>query len=642
MRMKGSLTSRLVCVQSLLGRVVTLAITGWLGASPGATLEDFGFERLHVSGQAAIGSRPLLVIVGNFKTGVPLAHDNAYYRALFFGPGTTNVADYFSSASNGKFTFSPAGSGVVGPISLTPAETLDSFAQRGGGSLYLSNVVARTMLEADVGFPSWDRNGDGRITHDELSISFVHNDPSFPVGDGGTRDTGPVHAPGVPVTYEGSIAVMGHVANLATHCHELSHVAGCHYDLYGADENLSGNLTLMSGTLGPEFPSWIVHPDPLVKMHFGWTRPWLYSLRSGGRVRLPAAQLSDSSHAVLLYDESHGLQEFFMLEYRRRSTGPGIDYDHDVSGDGMVLWHVALDGSHEPLIIPRVDSGPYIASAETRWRRCNKCEGLHWIGASDPPVFATCPEGDLHNLENSSPYIVVRDNASVPGQQEWRRCKNCRMLFYGPNEAASACPVGGTHDSTGSANYSLVLNVPNTPGQAGWKWCSKCQGLFYGPNEATSKCARDGGTHSGSSSGNYSVLLEGQNRTVFSEGSPNLARGRGGVWTNGMITPNLRWLDGTVTQTRIEVRPFSAGDDAITVEWLGDVSIWVDFRYSGDLLHPEFGTFDNPFNTVAEGLGALPWGGTLKFKPGQRNEAASFTRRMTLVVPFGPATIGRN
>src|SRR5262249_13648341 len=145
--------------------------------------------------------------------------------------------------------------------------------------------------------------------------------------------------------------------------------------------------------------------------------------------------------------------------------------------------------------------------------------------------------------------------------------------------------------------------------------CSKCQSLFFGPNESTSNCPQDGATHDGSASPNYAVLLEGQNRGLFAEGSPSLLRGRGGMWTGGMVTPNLRWLDGTFTQTRIEVHPFSPGDDAITVEWLTEATVWIDFRYPADLFHPEFGTFENPFNTVAEGLAVVPWGGGLKFKP---------------------------
>ena len=111
------------------------------------------------------------------------------------------------------------------------------------------------------------------------------------------------------------------------------------------------------------------------------------------------------------------------------------------------------------------------------------------------------------------------------------------------------------------------------------------------------------------------------------------------VWGSGVTTPNLRWLDGTEMPVKIYVHPFSEGDGSITVEWLRDETRWVDFAYPGFL--PEFGTFDQPYNTFAEGTDKVSHGGTLKIKTGSSVETGTVVKRMTIEAYGGPVTIGR-
>ena len=67
--------------------------------------------------------------------------------------------------------------------------------------------------------------------------------------------------------------------------------------------------------------------------------------------------------------------------------------------------------------------------------------------------------------------------------------------------------------------------------------------------------------------------------------------------------------------------------------------VWVDFTFNGT---PEIGTFNNPYNTLAEGRDAVYAGGTLKLK-GPRSSPATITisKAMTLQAVGGPATIGQ-
>ncbi|HEV8694835.1 MAG TPA: hypothetical protein VGQ93_11735, partial [Lysobacter sp.] len=121
-------------------------------------------------------------------------------------------------------------------------------------------------------------------------------------------------------------------------------------------------------------------------------------------------------------------------------------------------------------------------------------------------------------------------------------------------------------------------------------------------------------------------------------GSPSLSLGGNGVWGGGTTTPNLRRLDGTLLPLRIAVRPFNPDDGSITIEWFWAEGIWVDFNYGGFL---EFGTFDFPFNTLAEGVAGVPWDGTLWIKPGSTPETMTIAKRMRIEAFSGVVTIGR-
>lgn len=135
------------------------------------------------------------------------------------------------------------------------------------------------------------------------------------------------------------------------------------------------------------------------------------------------------------------------------------------------------------------------------------------------------------------------------------------------------------------------------------------------------------------------VQMPGVGQGVWLEGPPDLQRGEYNdlLWSGDSVTPALRWSDGTVTRARIFVRPFNSGDGSLTFEWLNEEVSWVDFAFTGF----ENGSFDNPFNTLGEGLNAVPHGGVLNFKPGSSREAATVSKRVTLQAVGGPVTLGQ-
>jgi hypothetical protein len=128
------------------------------------------------------------------------------------------------------------------------------------------------------------------------------------------------------------------------------------------------------------------------------------------------------------------------------------------------------------------------------------------------------------------------------------------------------------------------------------------------------------------------------NKAFYPLTSPWLTIGGRALWPSGALTPFLNWYDGTSTSVRIQVRPFAAHSNSITVEWLRETSFWVDFNYSG---LPQNGAFDTPFPTATDGVSASGWGGTLIFKTGMSAETLTINKRLELRAYNGPVTLGR-
>lgn len=70
---------------------------------------------------------------------------------------------------------------------------------------------------------------------------------------------------------------------------------------------------------------------------------------------------------------------------------------------------------------------------------------------------------------------------------------------------------------------------------------------------------------------------------------------------------------------------------------MGKSEEWADFNYQGAT---ERGTFDQPHNTLAEGLNTVGHGGTLKIKAGARSETALISKKFVIEAYSGPVTIG--
>jgi nucleoside phosphorylase len=141
-----------------------------------------------------------------------------------------------------------------------------------------------------------------------------------------------------------------------------------------------------------------------------------------------------------------------------------------------------------------------MATTQSYWRWCQKCQGLNFFGN------ARCPAGGVHDHSQSGDYSLLESGDQ--GQRDWKRCRNCQVLSFTGGGVIGPCSQGGTHDMTGSGNYRLTLGDDTGPGQKDWNWCSKCQGLAWAGNTTPGKC-QAGGVHDSQGSGQYTLSLDG-------------------------------------------------------------------------------------------------------------------------------------
>lgn len=141
--------------------------------------QAFGFGAMKVNGRPAIGTRPLLLMLVEFRDMRFAPEMPALMQSRsIFGPGDPNVAAYFNDVSGGRFGWLPAG--VVGPVmaedvpgtardesTLAGAlydETLPDGRVRAEGRALAARLVASALRSASIDFRSYDTNRDGVLT----------------------------------------------------------------------------------------------------------------------------------------------------------------------------------------------------------------------------------------------------------------------------------------------------------------------------------------------------------------------------------------------------------------------------------------------------------------------------------------------
>src|SRR5262245_56535735 len=100
-----------------LGAVVAAFAALWASPGSAASLEEFGYLNMKTDGVEARGNRPLVTVLASFAGKPAFRSDaRAYFDQLIYNWSRKSVNGYFLVNSNGRFFWSRAGEGTVGPL----------------------------------------------------------------------------------------------------------------------------------------------------------------------------------------------------------------------------------------------------------------------------------------------------------------------------------------------------------------------------------------------------------------------------------------------------------------------------------------------------------------------------------------------
>ncbi len=263
---------------------------------------------------------------------------------VFFGSGRS-VRGFYLENSSGRFRWTNAGMPGVCVTQMS-------------ANLTEGPAITTALQNLAVDLRAYDRNHDGEIWNDELTILVMHDNGGIggqrrAVGSGlAVPDSCVITAAGNKLCGSGVIADDG--VNLATLVHELGHTLGA-IDLYGEwpGAPLHGTTTIMGGTIGAGMSTATRHFDPWHKMQLGWLRPDLVDITAApsGEKLLYCAQdpRAEVDGSILFWNGNRGPNAFFLLESRCRGS-----YDDDL-GDagGLALWAIEHDEARQPLRVKR-------------------------------------------------------------------------------------------------------------------------------------------------------------------------------------------------------------------------------------------------------------------------------------------------
>ncbi len=122
-----------------------------------------------------------------------------------------------------------------------------------------------------------------------------------------------------------------------------------------------------------------VHFDAWHKLSLGWVEPRIYHMSPPG---------TDAVHegpggAIILWDQSRGASEYFIVE-RRRPNSPGLRYDSGVAGDGVLIWRVqqgVLNG------VGHMSAPNFAFGGSNVWRPGQQTPMLKWADGSPTNIY---------------------------------------------------------------------------------------------------------------------------------------------------------------------------------------------------------------------------------------------------------------
>jgi len=322
------------------------------------------------------GTQKILVLLVGFQNRGPVGTLAGDWSDKVFGP-TGSISQYYNEVSYGNLTLAPAeetsgtvNDGVVGWL------TLPYNHPNTGGNLSTANqqITRDAILAADpyVNFATFDTNGNGYISFDELHVMVVvagyeaaygntcspsvwahewYLEATAPIvdgkrvassfGNGGYTQFGEWHCD--------KAEPPGHAATIGTIVHEFGHDLGLP-DMYDVDLDTEGigRWGIMgSGGWNRSGPSAYdgdspAHPDPWSRWYEGWLTPTQVISSTLGRA-IPQVETNPTVYQLLnnpngvdwMFESYSGTGEYYLIENRQK-----VGFDVGLPGCGLLIWHI--------------------------------------------------------------------------------------------------------------------------------------------------------------------------------------------------------------------------------------------------------------------------------------------------------------
>jgi len=316
-----------------------------------------------------------MMIVRVAFTNESFVEDEARWQQKIFGTEQGELNHYYDEISSGQFQFIPVNdAGLVhnGVTTLTmdlphpnPRTTDPEFERDLKDKVHpiLRDVVEQIAADG-FDFSIYDKNRDGKITPDELIVTFIFagQEDAYALNSTNgiwahqwcTEDlTTTVNGVSIMSCDDsGSYAVFGelhgdHDATIGIIAHELGHVAFELPDLYYGSSTRIGYYGLMSngswgqaslGGLAGDTPT---HMCAWSKIDIGWYRPVVVQNSSEAVTLFDTGSNSYNIYKVPLINTS---SEYFLLENRgTRGYDTGLKVIDDKSTNymgGVAIWHI--------------------------------------------------------------------------------------------------------------------------------------------------------------------------------------------------------------------------------------------------------------------------------------------------------------
>lgn len=394
------------------------------------------------------GTQRVLVIMVAFNNRT-FTTTQAQWNSQFFGPASS-LRDYYLKVSANQLTMEPAAESYNTPNDGIVLVTLNYAHPNTGANLVDDNrlIAKNAIIAADpyVNFASFDTDGNGQITTDELHVvtivagyenSFSSGGPpsvwghrwcisdtiGAPVADGVTVSRC-MPAPAKPNGYtqfgELDKDTPDRIATIGIICHEMGHDLGF-ADLYDTDNSSFGvgNWSVMGlgswnyVTKQGDSPALV---DPYHRWRAGWLVPTQIKVNTTGvsapRFDLGTApnygvyQALDNPNGV----EAGGSGEYFLIENRQKNG-----YDSGLPGSGILIWHVDetrtgnSDESRKLVDLEEADGANHLDSKTNR----GDAPDAYYSGNNTNFNSGTNPNSNYYSATNSG-ISVSAISASLP------------------------------------------------------------------------------------------------------------------------------------------------------------------------------------------------------------------------------------